>query len=92
MEVIYFDAEDGEQMPFFVIEETTINEIRYLLVSGTDPEDMTEEESDATILKCVGTDDEEAVYEFVQDDAEWDAVLSVFAELTEDFELEQAQD
>ena len=86
MEQVIFDSEDGEQIPFFVIEETTIGEIRYLLVSDSDPEDGTDD-GEATILKCVSADDEEAVYEFVEDDAEWDAVLSVFRELTDDLEL-----
>ena len=86
MEQIIFDSEDGEQLPFFVIEETKLGEIRYLLVSDEDPEGPAEGE--ASILKCVSSDGEEDVYEFVEDDAEWDAVLSVFQELSDDYELE----
>ncbi len=87
MEQIIFDSEDGEQIPFFVIEETTINEVHYLLVSDEDP-DSVDSEGEASILKCVSSGDEEETYEFVEDDAEWDAVLSVFNELIDDFDLE----
>ena len=72
MEQIIFDSEDGEQIPFFVIEETTINEIRYLLVTDKNPDDVAEgEEGEANILKCVETYDDEDVYEFVEDDDEY---------------------
>ncbi len=83
MEQIILDSEDGEQIPFFVIEETTINEVHYLLVSDTDP-DLGDSDGEASILRCVSSGDEEEVYEFVEDDAEWDAVLSVFRELVEE--------
>ena len=88
MEQIIFNSEDGEELSFFVIEETTIGGIRYLLVSDEDPQTPTEEEKDATILKCVSSGDEEDVYEFVEDDDEWDAVLPVFEELMDDFDLD----
>ena len=87
MEQIIFDSENGEQTPFFVIEETTINEVHYLLVSDEDP-DTSDGEGEASILKCVSTDDDEETYEFVEEDDEWDAVLSVFKELVDDLDLE----
>ena len=90
MEQIIFDSEDGEQLPFFVIDETVIGEIRYLLVSDEDPDGSAEGE--ASILKCVSSEDEEDVYEFVEDDAEWDAVLSVFQELSDDYDFEDVSD
>ena len=90
MEQIIFDSEDGEKLPFFVIEETKLGEIRYLLVSDEDPDGSADGE--AYILKCVASDDEEDVYEFVEDDAEWDAVLSVFQELSDDYDFEDVSD
>ena len=87
MEQIIFDSENGEQTPLFVIEETTINEVHYLLVSDEDP-DTSDGEGEASILKCVSTDDDEETYEFVEEDDEWDAVLSVFKELVDDLDLE----
>ncbi len=90
MEQIIFNSEDKEELSFFVIEETTIGGIRYLLVTDVDPQDQTaESDNDATILKCVSSGDEEDVYEFVEDDDEWDAVLPVFEELVDDFDLDE---
>ncbi len=87
MEQIIFDSENGEQIPFFVIEETTLNEVHYLLVSDEDP-DAVDSEGEASILKCVSAGDDEETYEFVEDEDEWNAVLSVFKELIDDLDLE----
>lgn len=80
---IIFTNEDGEQDEFFVVEETQINNIKYLLVCETmDPE------TDAYILKDLSSpEDPEAVYEFVEDDNELEAVAEIFSELLEDEEL-----
>lgn len=80
---ITFVNEDGEQEEFFVVEETKINGISYLLVC----EDMSDE-TDAYILKDVSDpSDLEATYEFVEDDDEINAVADIFAELLEDEDL-----
>lgn len=86
MEQIIFDSEEGE-ISFFVIDETKLNGTQYLLVSEQDPEEMEDEEGDATIVKCVSEEGDEFVYEFVEDDAEWDAVISVFSELLDDTDI-----
>ncbi|MCR4797081.1 MAG: DUF1292 domain-containing protein [Lachnospiraceae bacterium] len=87
MEKIAFESEEGEVLSFFVIEETKLNGTRYLMVSEQDPDLSEDVEGDATILKCVASDDEEETYEFVEDDAEWDALLSVFQELLIDTDI-----
>ena len=87
MEKIAFESEEGEVLSFFVIEETKLNGTRYLMVSEQDPDLSEDVEGDATILKCVDSDDEEETYEFVEDDAEWDALLSVFQELLIDTDI-----
>ena len=86
MEKVEFESKEGDVLSFFVIDETTLNNTRYLLVSEQDP-DTSEEEGEATILKCVASDEEEETYEFVEDDAEWDALLSVFQELLSDTDI-----
>ena len=48
MEKLEFIDENGEKTQFYVIEETRINGINYLLVSESDNED---EEAEAYILK-----------------------------------------
>lgn len=85
MEKIIFVGDDNENLEFFVLEETRINGVDYILV--TDSED---EESDAEcyILKDVSKDgDAEAIYEAVEDDTELDAVMRVFEELLEDTDI-----
>lgn len=92
MEQIIMNSEEGDSLSFFVIEETKLNGTQYLLVSEQNPEETEEddfEEVDSTVLKCVSEDGEDAIYEFVEDDAEWDAVLSVFSELIEDIDIEE---
>ncbi|MBQ1721566.1 MAG: DUF1292 domain-containing protein, partial [Lachnospiraceae bacterium] len=43
-----------------------------------------EDEAEATILKEINADGEEAVYEFVEDDVEFAAVAKLFDELVGD--------
>lgn len=68
---------------FYVLEQTRIGGISYLLVTESE-----EEDGDAWILKDLSADGEsEALYEIVEDDGELDAVGRVFAEMLEDVEL-----
>lgn len=85
MEKIEFTfSDDSEAVEFFVVEQTTLNGFQYLLVTESD-----DEEADAYIMKCIQSEDEqEAVYEMVDDENELDAVGSVFAELLDDIDLQ----
>ena len=77
---------DGEKeaVGFFVVEETRINGVSYLLVTETE-----DDEADAYILKDLSQDGEtEASYVFVEDDNELEAVSKIFAELLEDVDIE----
>ncbi|GHU62914.1 hypothetical protein FACS189418_5190 [Clostridia bacterium] len=72
-----------ENIDFFVLEQTKIQGIPYLLVS----EDQ--EASLCYILKDLsGQDSSEAQYIFVEDDKELEIVSQVFAELLEDIEID----
>ena len=81
MEPIYLPDEDGNQIKLFVVEETQLSGVKYLLVCESDDEN---EDSDAYILKEVSTDGDDIVYEFVEDDVEFDAVAKLFEELVGD--------
>ena len=84
-EKIIFVDEDGNEIEMYVIEETRINNVNYLLV--TDDEGESEEE-EAYILKDISNDeDEEAVYEIVDDESEVDYIGRVFSELLEDIDI-----
>ena len=87
MEKLTFVTEDQESVDFYIIEETRVNGINYLLV--TESEDEEDEEAEAYILKDTSkAEDTEAVYEFVESVEELDAVSRIFAELLEDMDLE----
>ncbi len=81
MEKLEFIEDNGEKVSFYVIEETRINGVNYLLVS----ENEDDEEADVYILKDTSdAASEEAVYEFVEEDEELKAVGKVFQELMDD--------
>lgn len=76
---------DGEEVRFYVLEETRINGMNYLLV--TDCEEG--EDGECYILKDTSSDEEEeAVYEFVENDAEMDYMFKIFTELLGDEDVE----
>lgn len=81
---LIFTDEDGTEEELFVIDETRVNDVNYLLVC-----ESMDEETDAYILKDVSAkEDTEAVYVFVEDDEELKAVADIFEQLLgEDEEL-----
>ena len=75
-----------EEVEFFVVEQTMLNNINYLLV--TESEDETTE-AEAYILKDLSKPmDEQAQYVMVEEDKELEAVSQVFAQLLDDIDLE----
>ena len=85
METIKFSFADGEDAAeFFVLEQTRISGVNYILVA-----DSEEDDGEALILKDLSKDgEEEALYEIVDDDDELNAVARVFQEMLDDVELE----
>ena len=84
-EKIIFVDEDGNEIEMYVIEETRINNVNYLLVTDDEGDS---EEAEAYILKDISNDeDEEAVYEIVEDESEVDYIGRVFSELLEDIDI-----
>ena len=82
--MITLETDEGECVDFYVLEETRINGMSYLL--GTDTED---EDGECYILKDKSkAEEEEAVYEFVEDDDEIDYLFKIFTELMEDMDVE----
>lgn len=83
---IMFTTEEGEQIPFYVIEQTTIAGKNYLLV--TDSEEDEAQEAEAYIMREITDDDSQIVYELVEDDHELSAISKVFEELLDDIDIE----
>ena len=74
------DPQTEEVVEFAVEEETQLNGTKYLLVSdGNETGD-----SEAYILKELKTQDEEVLYEMVDEDTEFAAIAKVFAELADE--------
>jgi len=81
MEKVNFtDPDTNESAEFYVLEQTTIRGINYLLVTVDE-----EGDSDAFILN---EDDHNTIYEMVEDDKELEALAKIFAELMEDVDIE----
>ena len=84
-DMITMVTDSGESVDFYVLEETRINARSYLLVTDA-PEG---EDGECYILKDMsGQQDAEAVYEFVEDDSELDALMKVFEELLSDADVD----
>ena len=84
MESITLVAPDtAEEITVYVLEETTLNQQKYLLVTEDSQGD-----TDAVILKEVAADDTDSTYEVVEDDVEFEAVVKIFQELVEDTDFE----
>lgn len=74
---IVFTSDEGEKIEFFVIEEAKLNGTSYLLVSESE-----DDEAMAYIMKQIVREGEkDAVYEFVEDEKEIDAVAGLLEEL-----------
>ena len=87
MEKLTFVTEDQESVDFYIIEETRVNGINYLIV--TESEDEEDEEAEAYILKDTSEDgDKDGCYVFVEDDTEFDAVYKVFEVMLDEIDFE----
>ena len=81
---IIFEAEDGTEVEFAVLEQTTLGGINYLFVV-----DKADDVSLLILGEDSGADTEEmAAYDIVEDEKELDAVIRIFDELLEDVNLE----
>jgi len=75
MEKLTFQAENGEAVEFYVLEQTRVNGKNYLLVSE-------DENGECLILQDHSREDEkDSLYEIVEDEEEQNALLSVFEQL-----------
>lgn len=79
-------TDDGEAVDFYVLEETRINGMNYLMVTDAADDD---DEGECYILKDLSkSTDQEALYEFVEDDNEIDYLYKIFSELLEDADVD----
>ena len=81
---IIFENEEGEEVSFFVIEQTMLAGVNYLLVAESG-----EDEAEAYILKEIEEEDGQTVYEMVEEEEELEALSKIFSELLDDVEIER---
>ena len=84
-ETVKFTTDTQETVEFYIIEQTRINNVNYLLVA-----DSMEDEAEALILKETyeGADKTESVYDIVEDEDELEAISKVFIEMLDDVDIE----
>ena len=78
-------SDEFGEVEFFVLEQTKVNGVSYILVT-----DSEEDDAECLILKDTSVaEDTESVYEIVEDDVELNAILKIFEELLEDVDIER---
>lgn len=83
-EKIILTGEDGEELELYILEETRIGGMDYILASDVESGD-----GNCYILKDKSDSaDTEAVYEIVEDEKKLDYLINLFAELLDDVDLE----
>ncbi len=88
LEKITFCPDNEEPVEFFVLEQTRISGVNYILVT-----DFEEGDGEALILKDLSkNEDTESVYAIVSDETELNAVASVFEDLLDDVKFVQEDD
>lgn len=84
LEKISFTPEGEEAVDFYVLEQTRIGGINYILVT-----DVEEGDGEALILKDLSQDgDADSIFTIVEDDEELAAVAGVFENMLDDVEFE----
>ncbi len=86
---LVFTDEEGIETTFYIIEQTVVCGITYLLVTDEDDEDE-EDEGSFLILKENASDSrgEMAAFDVVCDEEELKSVAKIFSELLDDIDLE----
>ncbi|MGF7018207.1 hypothetical protein M2145_001974 [Lachnospiraceae bacterium PF1-21] len=83
--ITFMPADSDEAAEFFVLEQTRLGGVPYILVA-----DSLTDDAEALILKDTSEEEAaEAVYEIVEDDDEIDSVIKIFEELLEDVSVER---
>ena len=80
--IFYTETDEGE---FYVIEQTRINDVNYILVA-----DSMEDEAEALILKETVNEEDAAdvIYSEIEDEEELKAISKVFSEILDDIDIE----
>ena len=87
-EVVTMIDEDGSEVELYIIDNVTSGTARYLLVVESNDYNNDAEESNALILREVAIGSDDVTYEIVDDGAEFDRVAELFAQKSDDYDVE----
>ena len=79
---ILFLDDQGREIEFMVLEQTTLAGTNYLLVA-----DSVDNDGTVLIMKEISLEDDYVSYEIVEDEEELEIISKIFNELIEDFDL-----
>ena len=85
MQSINFITDEGEEIPFYIIEQSTLAGKDFLLVTDSDTQ---EDEAQVYIMQEISDQDDQTIYEFVEDEAQLEALSKVFEELLDDVDIQ----
>ena len=89
LETIVINFEDGEEVEFYVLEETQLMGVNYYLVASSEEYDENEEIECLILKENVDESDEGyGMYSFVEDEEELKGLSKIFDELLEDSDME----
>ncbi len=85
MDSVTFTQEDGTEIEYYVLAETVVGQVSYLLCS-----DREEGDAEATVLKAVSGEDGDGMvlYETIEDDEELRKAVEAFSEILDDIDIE----
>lgn len=85
MEKLIFQEENGDAVEFYVLEQTRVAGVNYLLVADSEDED-----GECLILRDTAKEeDKDSLYEIVEDARELDVLLDIFGQLLDDVDIEK---
>ena len=84
-ETLTMTDEDGVEVDFVVIDAIEVDKTKYLLVVAAEDTDL--DEPEAAILKEIKSDNDDAYYEFVEDDNEFKKVSVILQDNETDYEM-----
>ncbi len=85
-ETLTMTDEDGVEVDFVVIDAIEVDKTKYLLVVAAEDTDL--DEPEAAILKEIKSDNNDAYYEFVEDDNEFKKVSVLLQDNETDYEMD----
>lgn len=84
-DTVVMTDEEGNEIEFVVIDAIDIDKTKYLLVVAEEDSDL--EEPEATILKEIKISGNDAIYEIVEDDDEFNRVSILLQDNEGDYEM-----